>query len=534
MAVRKAVLSLSMFVIVGLGLSSNVFSQTGQDRFVATGNANIGRSGHTATRLKDGRVLLAGGWDASYHMTSAAEIYDPATGQFTMTGSMNVPRVLHSAVLLNDGRVWIVGAYPNFPLQTELYNPDSGTFTFGPNVPYAMGSSAVSSVALVKLLDGTVLIFASNPYSFSNQVFKFDPTSGSITQAGQTLAADYHTQSKTTLLKTGEVLLVNASSVPHGELYNPATNTSRPTANWVQGLVGIWRPGSALLGDGRWVMVGRDDGLNSSAIIFDPTTETFADAGGAQYPGGCNSGAALSDGRALFVGGYPSVALFDPLNNALQLIQPLNSGICRTATPLNDGTVLITGGNKPDGSGFYQAAELFVPKVNIPPVAVAAPVQPVILGKSVTLDGSASHDSDGTITSYRWDFGDGASASGAITSHLYTAANAYTATLTVTDNGGATGTAVVTVTVQTTVQAIGALISVVQEMNLAHGIENSLDQKLQNATDALSATNAANRSDAINKLNAFISATQAQSGKQLTVAQANQLIAVAYRILAVL
>jgi len=91
-----------------------------------------------------------------------------------------------------------------------------------------------------------------------------------------------------------------------------------------------------------------------------------------------------------------------------------------------------------------------------------------------------------------------------------------------------------TYTVQTPAQAINALVSVVESMNLAQGIENSLDQKLQNASAALTAANAANRADAVNKLQAFISATQAQSGNKLTVAQANQLIAEADRIIAVL
>jgi PKD repeat protein len=60
-------------------------------------------------------------------------------------------------------------------------------------------------------------------------------------------------------------------------------------------------------------------------------------------------------------------------------------------------------------------------------------------GFSCSFDGSASTDSDGTITSYVWNLGDGATDSGAIVTHRYSAPGTYTVTLTVTDNGGATG-----------------------------------------------------------------------------------------------
>jgi PKD repeat protein len=61
-------------------------------------------------------------------------------------------------------------------------------------------------------------------------------------------------------------------------------------------------------------------------------------------------------------------------------------------------------------------------------------------GLSCSFDGSGSADSDGSIVSYAWDFGDGASGSGQTVSHTYGRAGSYTVTLTVTDNAGATAT----------------------------------------------------------------------------------------------
>ena len=67
---------------------------------------------------------------------------------------------------------------------------------------------------------------------------------------------------------------------------------------------------------------------------------------------------------------------------------------------------------------------------------------------AVSFDGSTSSDVDGTVASYAWNFGNGQNGSGATPPAVtYTLPGTYTATLTVTDNKGATGTATRTITV---------------------------------------------------------------------------------------
>ena len=88
-----------------------------------------------------------------------------------------------------------------------------------------------------------------------------------------------------------------------------------------------------------------------------------------------------------------------------------------------------------DNNRGTDTAEIAVVDVpNVPPVAVAGGNRTVEVGSVVTFDGSASHDPDGAIVAYEWDFGDGIKAAGAVHTHTYWMPGRYTAKLTVQDN----------------------------------------------------------------------------------------------------
>ncbi len=109
-----------------------------------------------------------------------------------------------------------------------------------------------------------------------------------------------------------------------------------------------------------------------------------------------------------------------------------------------------------------------------------------------------------------------------------------TVTCTATDAAGNSASATFQVTIRGSTDQLSNLINEVQSINAKQGVINSLAAKLQAVLRAVNAGNADNRADACNKIDAFINEVQAQSGKAITVDQANNLIADANQIKAVL
>ncbi|MGE3845085.1 MAG: PKD domain-containing protein, partial [Vicinamibacterales bacterium] len=105
------------------------------------------------------------------------------------------------------------------------------------------------------------------------------------------------------------------------------------------------------------------------------------------------------------------------------------------------------------GARYSQALWVTVtpasPVANRPPVAVATATPSS--GRAplpVTFSAAGSADPDGSVVSHTWTFGDGATGAGALVGHTYLTPGTYVATLTVTDNRGATSRATTSVVVE--------------------------------------------------------------------------------------
>jgi PKD repeat protein len=71
-----------------------------------------------------------------------------------------------------------------------------------------------------------------------------------------------------------------------------------------------------------------------------------------------------------------------------------------------------------------------------PAAAITYTTAPLVAGNSVSFSGATSSDPEGSLATYEWKFGDGATAVGVIAAHTFASAGSYTVSLTVTDKGG--------------------------------------------------------------------------------------------------
>jgi N-acetylneuraminic acid mutarotase len=277
-----------------------------------TGSMATARAGHTATLLPDGKVLVAGGGRQAegFAYLASAELYDPSSGTWSAAGSMATPRSGHTATLLRDGKVLFVGGetesrdFPGNPegvASAELYDPGAGTWTVVASMPTQRFGHAAALLPDGKVLVAGGACCGASPEVIASAVL-YDPSSGNWTDTGTLNKPIYGTTA--TQLLGGEVLAVQP---PFAEVYNPITGT------WVAtGAMVIPNAGCSvtlLLGGEVLVAGGTDRHLNqpwgapiAGAELFNPSTRTWTATASMVTPR-CGTAILLLDGRVLVAGG---------------------------------------------------------------------------------------------------------------------------------------------------------------------------------------------------------------------------------------
>jgi hypothetical protein len=297
----------------GSGTESNPYRNTEiydprTGSFQPGGDMTIGRSGHTATVLKNGRLLIAAGWIGRYNVPRSAELYDPATGEFTPTGDMVIERAGNVAALLPDGKVLMAGGEDrseNALASAEVYDPATGKFTRTGDMAEARGQATATA-----LRNGKVLIVGGGSGHYPTQTIYrsaelYDPATGKFTSTGQMNVGRH--KHAAVLLTSGKVLVVGGSDNRdwHGEyssaeIYDPSTGAFSATGTMSASRFKL-PYAVALLANGSVLVAGG----GSFAEVYDERKGTFSRVdgtlGSARF---FASATTLPDGKTLITGGY--------------------------------------------------------------------------------------------------------------------------------------------------------------------------------------------------------------------------------------
>ncbi|HKB15247.1 MAG TPA: kelch repeat-containing protein [Planctomycetota bacterium] len=304
------------------------------------------RALHTATRLPDGRVLVAGGGPVTladpYGAVASAEIFDPSAETHAPTlVPMTSARAFHTATLLADGRVLLVGGVDggfesppgsgnfvtNVLPSAEIYDPSTGLFAAtGPmSIPRAGHTATL-------LPDGRVLVTGGTKGDASFQV--------------------------------DTIIDILNNALSSAELWNPATGLFTAVAGMSQSKVGhsalLLDDGDVLVASGVAVTVVIGIPIPSFSTVcqrFDPASNAFSSVG--SLPAGTGRAlfpaVKLGNGKVLVAGGtgnsplniqpIADCRLFNPATDLWEAAPPLAQARgTSAATRLLDGRVLVSGG----------------------------------------------------------------------------------------------------------------------------------------------------------------------------------------------
>lgn len=307
----------------------------------------VERAAHTATLLRDGRVLVTGGIRAGEAALASAELYDPRTRTFSPAGAMASVRSGHTATLLLDGRVLIAGGWDDdVPQRTaELFDPATGRFT-----PTASLTAPRGAATATLLRNGRVLVAGGYDGDVSlASADLYDPSTGRFSRTGAMHAGRAaHTA---TLLRDGRVLVTGGNTPDRvrrsAEIYDPRTGRFVATGSLT---VRRHKHAAGLLRDGRVLVLGgsddRDwDGRHRSAELFSPRSGKFSRTGplsAARFklP---DAIAVTPSGSVLVAGGASIVERFT--GGRFTTVARLDAArYSATATLLRGGALLIVGG----------------------------------------------------------------------------------------------------------------------------------------------------------------------------------------------
>src|SRR5437773_11109676 len=226
----------------------------------------VPRTGHAATALADGRVLITGGRDNAGIIVATAEVFDPANQTSTAIGVLNTARIDHTATLLADGRVLIAGGTSASGALTsaEIFDPANPGAGF--RVLSATMGAARARHTATRLHDGRVII-AGGDVDGTAEIF--EPTAESFSSTLLAMAAPRI--GHTAILFSDDSVLLAGGNTDSMEYFSA---TDQKFTLDLQKMTAVRTGQEAIaLGDTRLLFFGGDSG--NTIDEFNPSADTL-------------------------------------------------------------------------------------------------------------------------------------------------------------------------------------------------------------------------------------------------------------------
>jgi len=320
----------------------------------------FGRTHHTSTLLRDGRVLVTGGLTrtspADLFPAKFAEVYNPETESFSLVGDMTIPRMDHTATMLTNGLVLIAAgrADGGTPETVEVFNPASNTFT------YAASLLAHRTRHTATMLpNGDVLV--AGGAGTNTVVERLHPDNGvwTASPAGHLIAP--RTAHVASLLPNGKILFAGGTTAANAfaEIFDPESGASQM----------VQTPGSQLpavaASGGKILLDGFQPEFVPAAEIYDIQANSFIPL---TLPPSSNLGTRpaylqMADGNILKTGGFGSaaVSIFNLLAGTATSARALATARgWHTSVQFDNGRIMLIGGYlNNDGSGDMRSTAFY-------------------------------------------------------------------------------------------------------------------------------------------------------------------------------
>jgi hypothetical protein len=298
-----------------------VFFDPEANRWVEGPQLSDPRHHHASAQLSDGRVIVMGGQNQFGEFVAGAEIYDPAGNSWS---SLPIPpgQGYGTVSELGDGTILLVGGSAQPPGTTATSTAVARVrLELAESIEVPALATARWHHTATNLFDNRVLVVGgwTSVYDDGPASELFEPTAGTWTGIDMMVLPVNHTATRT---EDGRVLVVGGSHwvgagddwsqeiTASAQIFDPATNSWRHTTPLAAARTGhcaaLMRTGELLITGGSTAL--GTGGMDTTALIFDPTTETWIDAPPMNDGRFLHTATLLRDGRVLVVGGISSAS----------------------------------------------------------------------------------------------------------------------------------------------------------------------------------------------------------------------------------